>query len=136
MAQFLICQVDLFEDDRKVTTNAGCSFSYVCFLMVGTYCNWDSRSIISNASQWRTTTGHFGIQKIIHWLSVALQGFQLHLSRIAQESEDNVFTRRSYFCARPEEGTDINLKFIWAITGTKESGPIKFCKGQQSMDKD
>ena len=40
MAQFLICQVDLFEDDRKVTPSAGCSFLYVCFLMVGTYCNW------------------------------------------------------------------------------------------------
>ena len=35
--QFLICQVDLFEDDRKVTPSAGCSF---LFLMVGTYCNW------------------------------------------------------------------------------------------------
>ena len=40
MAQFLICQVDLFEDDRKVTPSAGCNFFYVCFLMVGTYCNW------------------------------------------------------------------------------------------------
>ena len=42
MAQFLICQVDLFEDDRKVTPSAGCSFLYVClcFFMVGTYCNW------------------------------------------------------------------------------------------------
>ena len=40
MAQFLICQVDLFEDDRNVTLNAGCSFSYVWFLMVGMYCNW------------------------------------------------------------------------------------------------
>ena len=38
--QFLICQVNLFEDDRKVTPSAGCSFLYVCFLMVGTYCNW------------------------------------------------------------------------------------------------
>ena len=38
--QFLICQVDLFEDDRKVTSSAGCSFLNVCFLMVGTYCNW------------------------------------------------------------------------------------------------
>ena len=70
--QFLICQVDLFEDDRKVTPNASCSFLYVCFLMVGTYCNWDSQSIISSANHWGTTTGHFGIQKIIHWLSVAL----------------------------------------------------------------
>ena len=33
--QFLICQVDLFEDNRKVTPSAGCSF-----LIVGTYCNW------------------------------------------------------------------------------------------------
>ena len=40
MAQFLVCQGDLFEDDRKVTPSAGCSFLYVCFLMVGTYCNW------------------------------------------------------------------------------------------------
>ena len=38
--QFLTCQVDLFEDDRKVTPSAGCSFLYVCFSMVGTYCNW------------------------------------------------------------------------------------------------
>ena len=38
--QFLVCQVDLFEDDRKVTPSAGCGFLYVCFLMVGTYCNW------------------------------------------------------------------------------------------------
>ena len=38
--QFPICQVNLFEDNRKVTPNAGCSFLYVCFLMVGTYCNW------------------------------------------------------------------------------------------------
>ena len=27
----------------------------------------------------------------------------------------------------PEEGTDINLKSVWAIIGTKELGPIKFC---------
>ena len=73
--QFLICQVDLFEDDRKVTPSAGCSFLYVCFLMVGTYCNWRLTAMwirISNANHWGTTTGHFGIQKIIHWLSVAL----------------------------------------------------------------
>ena len=43
MAQFLICQVDLFEDDRKVTPSADCSFLYVCFLMVATYCNWGLR---------------------------------------------------------------------------------------------
>ena len=43
MAQFLICQVDLFEDDRKVTPSAGSSFLYVCFLMVGTYCNFGLR---------------------------------------------------------------------------------------------
>ena len=27
----------------KVTTNAGCSFLYVCFFVVGTYCNWGQR---------------------------------------------------------------------------------------------
>ena len=135
--QFLICQVDLFEDDRKVTPSAGCtcSFLYVCFLMVGLIVTGDSQSIISNANHWGTTTGHFGIQKIIHWLSVALEDFQLHLSTVAQQSEGNVFTRRNYLCARPEEGTNINLKFVWAFTGTKELGPIKFCQGQQSMDK-
>ena len=41
----------------------------------------------------------------------------------------------NYLCARPEEGTNMNLKFVWAVTGTKELGPIKFCQGQQSMDK-
>ena len=46
--------------------------------------------------------------------------FQLHLPRIAQQSEGNVFTRRNYLCARRKEGTDVNLKFIWAITGTEE----------------
>ena len=95
----------------------------------------DSQSKISNANHWDTTTGHFGIQKIIHCLSVALLGFQLHLSTIAQQSEGNVFTSRNYLCARPEVGTDINLKFVWSITGTKEFGPIEFCQGQQSMDK-
>ena len=70
--QFLICQVDLFEDDRKVTQSAGCCFLYVCLLMVGTYCNWDSQFMISNANHWGTTAGHFEIQKIIHWLSMAL----------------------------------------------------------------
>ena len=133
MAQFFICQVDLFEDDRKVTPSAGCSFLYVCFLMVGTYCNWGLTDYNKQCHHWGT--GHFGIQKIIHWLSVALPGFQLHLPRIAQQSEGNVFTRKNYLCARSEEGTDINLKFIWASTGTKGSGPIKFCQGQQSMDK-
>ena len=64
------------------------------------------------------------------WLSVPLQGFQLHLSRIAQKSEGKVFTRKNCRRARPEEGTDINLKFIWAITGTKGLGPVKFCQGQ------
>ena len=73
MALFLICQVDLFEDDRKVTPSAGCSFLYVCLLMVGTYCNWGfTVYLINNANHWGTTTGHFGIQKIIHCLSVAL----------------------------------------------------------------
>ena len=43
MAQFLICPVDLFENNRKVTLSAGCSFLYVCFLMVETYCNWGLR---------------------------------------------------------------------------------------------
>ena len=43
MAQFLVCQVDVFEDDRKVTPSAGCSFLYACFLMVGTYYNWGLR---------------------------------------------------------------------------------------------
>ena len=43
MAQFLIFQVDLFENNRKVTPSARCSFIYVCFLMVGTYCNWGLR---------------------------------------------------------------------------------------------
>ena len=42
MAQFLICQVDLSEDDRKVTPSAGCSFLYVCFLKVAIY-NWGLR---------------------------------------------------------------------------------------------
>ena len=59
----------------------------------------------------------------------------MRLSTIAKQSEGNVVTRRNYLFARPEEGTDINLKFVWAITGTKELGPIKFCQGQQSMDK-
>ena len=115
--QFLtcICQVDLFEDDRKVTPSAGCSFLYVCFLMVGTYCNWG------------LTVYNKQCQPLEH-------GFQLHLSTIAQQSEGNIFTKRNYLCARPEEGTNINLKFVWAITGTKELGPIKFCQGQQSMD--
>ena len=43
MDQFLTCQVDLFEDDRKVTPSAGCSFLYVYFLMVETYCNLELR---------------------------------------------------------------------------------------------
>ena len=121
MALFLICQVDLFEDDRKVTPSAGCSFLYVCFLMVGTYCNWGfTVYLISNANHWGTT-GHFGIQKIIHCLSVALQGFQLHLSTIAQQSEGNVFTRRNYLCARSEEGTDINLNSFGLSIGQKNS---------------
>ena len=72
MAQFLILQVHVFEDERKVTPSVGCSFLYVCFLMVGTYCNWGlTIYIISNANHWGSTTGRFGIQKIIHWLSVA-----------------------------------------------------------------
>ena len=133
MAQFLICQVDLFEDDRKVTPSAGCSFLYVCFVMVETYCNWGLTVYNNHCQPLGTTTGHFGIQKIIHYLSVALSGFQLHLSTIAQQSKNNVFTRRNYLCERPEE--DINLKFVWVITGTKEFGPIEFCQGQQSMGK-
>ena len=40
LPQFLICPVDLHANDRKVTPSAGCSFLYVCFIMVGTYCNW------------------------------------------------------------------------------------------------
>ena len=68
-------------------------------------------------------------------ISLIIKGFQLHLSTAAQQSEDNIFTRKNYLFARPEEGTNINLKFVWAITGTKELGPIKFCQGQQSMDK-
>ena len=123
--QFLICQVDLFEDDRKVTPSAGCSFLFVCFLMVGTYCNW------------RLTVYDKQCQPLEHnnrplWNP---ENYTLHLSTIAQQSEGNIFTRRNYLCARPEEGTNINLKFIWAINGTKELGPIKFCQGQQSMDK-
>ena len=70
MAQFLICQVDLFEDDRKVTPSAGCSFLYVYFLVVGTYCNW-GLTVCNKQCQ---PLGHrpLGIQNIIHWLSVAL----------------------------------------------------------------
>ena len=76
-------------------------------------------------------------------------GFQLHLSRIAQQSEDNV-SQEDNTCVRDEKsicikkivfkhfihfskarrGADISLKFIWAITGTEELGPIKFCQGQ------
>ena len=72
MAQLLICQVDLFENDRNVTPSAGCSFLYVCFLMVGTYCNWGLTVYNKQCLPLGTTTGHFRIQKIIHWLSVAL----------------------------------------------------------------
>ena len=72
----------------------------------------DSRSIISNTNHWGTITGQFGIQKITHWLSVALKGFQLHPSRIVQQSEGKVFTIGNYLCVRPAEGADINLKFI------------------------
>ena len=133
--QFLICQVDLFENDRKVTPSAGCSFLYVCFLLVGTYCNWELTVYNkqcqplghNNKSLWNPGNYTLALSSI--------KSFQLHLSTVAQQSERNVFTRRNYLCARPEEETNINLKSVWAITGTKELGPIKFCQGQQSMDK-
>ena len=32
MAQFLVCQGDLFEDDRKVTLSVGCEFLKCMFL--------------------------------------------------------------------------------------------------------
>ena len=40
---WLVCPEDLFENNRKVTPSAGCRFLFVCFLMVGTYCNWGLR---------------------------------------------------------------------------------------------
>ena len=133
--QFLICQVDLFEDDRKVTPSAGCSFLYVCFLMVGIYCNWGLTVYNkqcqplghNNMPLWNPENYTLALSSIIR--------FQLHLSTIAQQSEGNIFTKRNYLCARPEEGTNVNLKLVWAITGTKKLGPIKFCQGQQSIDK-
>ena len=88
----------------------------------------DSGSIISSANHCGTITDQFGIQKITHWLSVALKGFQLYPSRTAQQFEGKVFTRRNYLCVRPAEGTDINLKLIWAITETRnwtQSNSIK-----------
>ena len=71
MAQFLFCPVDLFENNTKVTPSAGCSFLYVCFLMVGTYCKWGRRVINKQCQPLGTTTDQFRIQKITHWLSVA-----------------------------------------------------------------
>ena len=133
--QFLICQVDLFEDDRKMTPSADCSFLYVCCLMVGTYCNWGLTVYNkqcqplghNNRPLWNPENYTLALSSIIR--------FSTAPAYIAQQSEGNIFTRRNYLCARPEEGTNINLKSIWAITGTKELGPIKFCQGQQSMDK-
>ena len=78
----------------------------------------DSGCIISNAKHWGTIIAQFSIQKITHWLLAAVKGFQLQQSRIAQQSEGKVFTIGNYLCVRPAEGTDINLKFNWTITGT------------------
>ena len=100
--------------------------------MVGTYCSWGLRVYNkqcqslghNNRPVWNPENYTLALRSIID--------FQLHLSRIAQQSEGNVFTRRSYLCVRQAEGTDINQKFVLAITGTKELCPIKFCQGQYS----
>ena len=88
--------------------------------MVGTYCNWGLRVYNkqcqllghNNLPVWNPENYTLALSSII--------GFSTELFRIAQQSDSNLFTRRNYLCSRPEDGTDINLKFIWAITGTKE----------------
>ena len=103
--------------------------------MVGTYCNWGLTVYNkqcqppghNNRPLWNPENYTLALSRVIR--------FSTHLSTIAQQSEGNIFTRRNYLCATPEEGTNINLKFVWAITGTKELGPIKFCQGKQSVDK-
>ena len=72
MAHFLICPVDMYENNRKVTSTAAA----VSYMHVSLWCErtvtGDSGSIIGNANYWGTTTGQFGIKNITHWLSVAL----------------------------------------------------------------
>ena len=43
LAQFIKCPVSSFENNKKITSNAGCSFLYVNFLMAGTHCTLGSR---------------------------------------------------------------------------------------------
>ena len=122
--------VDLYEDSRKLTPSAGCSFLCVCFLMVDTYCSRRLRVYnkqcqplgLNNRPIWKPENCTLALSNIIRFSAAPIEN--------RSQTEGKVFTRRIYLCLRPAEGTDINLKFTLAITGTKEVSQIKFYQGQ------